>query len=320
MKLTMKKVCVWTCAVLALALVLPLGCSAYAQAAASSGDRVSQGVSSADYAILQAHKAELVKAARIYGYDLAARNWRFEQARCAAMPETLLLRYHREFAGGAESVFVAAVPRAEGRVRIVPVLYRNATPFVPAATNPRNVTLFNQLVPRPVARHDASAAGNWVELSACYAALTGGRVKLSSGSKPEVGIAGAPAPTIRLEPEGRVLRTTLATRENASAYKIWNLSFNRSGRVTNVATDDEPVHAVSAAPPLHAVKTTGGKRAASRVAGRPAPATAGVAASVSPSEVVTTEPGWKFIPRAPDPPSKIIPPAPQPKEITMPQP
>lgn len=317
----MKKIWQWGCRALILAMVVPSSYSAYAQtAAASSRYRVSHDVSSKDRAVLQDHGAEVSKSARIYGYDLAAGNWSFEPMPCSAMPETVLLRYHREFPGGAESVFVAAVPRAGGRVRIVPVLYRNATPFVPAATNPRNVALFNQLVPRSIAKRDASATGNWVELSACYAALTGSRVKLSSGSMPKVGIADAPAPTIRLEPEGKALQTTLATRENASAYTVWDLSFDRSGRITKVATEDQPVYATNAAPAIGTAKTTTQARAASTVATRRTPVSAGVAVSVSPAETAAMEPGWRFIPRAPDPPSKIIPPTPQPKGITTPQP
>lgn len=311
----MKKTRLITCAALALALAAPSARWANAQAA-SSRLAGANGMSAADRAVFRAHRQEVSEAAKIYGYDLATGKWAFEQAPCAAMPSTMLLRYHRTFPGGAESVFVAAVPRAEGRVRIVPVLYRNATPFVPAATNPRNVALFNELVPRAISRRDASAAGNWVELSACYAELTGGRIPPAPGSGQRIGIAGAPAPTIRLEPQGKALRVTLATRENATAYKLWNLSFHPSGQVasvtTSVTTEDQPVGSAEAArsfQPSGKAQLTAS--AAAAVSGK-------VAASSSAAEATTTEPGWKFVPQAPDPPSKIIPPAPEPSEITMP--
>ena len=146
------------------------------------------------------------------------------------MPDTILLRYHQEFPGGAESLFVAAVPRASGRIRIVPVLYRGATPFFPAPADPRNVALFNQLAPQPFGN------SNSLELSDCYAALTGAQYNPDTAATPKVEIAGAPAPTIRLEPRGKLLGVTLATRESADAYTTWDLSLNGAGRVKSVAT------------------------------------------------------------------------------------
>lgn len=280
----MKKISLWKCSVLALALVAAASRPAAAQQAAS------QGLSAASEAALQTRKSELASAARIYGYDVAEGNWAVEQAPCAAMPDTILLRYYLEFPGGAESLFVAAVPRAAGRIRIVPVLYRGATPFVPAPTNPRNVALFNQLAPQPFGK------GNSVELSACYAALTGARVNPDAAA-PKVGIAGAPAPTVHLEPQGKLLGVTLATRESASVYKVWELSLNQARRVRSVTTKDQPVYAAKSAAPRSSAETE---------------------VQVNPTPVA--EPGWKMIPRPPDPPSKMIPPAAQPSVIHTPEP
>ncbi|MGB7188549.1 MAG: hypothetical protein WBD10_00290 [Acidobacteriaceae bacterium] len=289
----MKKIPLWKCSVLALALVAAASRPAAAQQAAS------QGLSAASEAALQTRKSELTRAARIYGYDVAEGNWTVEQAFCAAMPDTILLRYHLEFSGGAESLFIAAVPRASGRIRIVPVLYRGATPFVPAPTNPRNVALFNQLAPQPFGK------GNSVELSACYAALTGARVNPDTGSAPKVGIAGAPAPTVHLEPQGKLLGVTLATRESASAYKVWDLSLNQAGRVRSVTTQDQPVYTAKSAAPRSSAE--------SEAQVNPLP----VASQVTPP---VAGPGWKMIPRPPDPPSKMIPPAAQPSVIHLPEP
>lgn len=280
----------WTGSALVLALV------AAANYPAATGQAAPDGLSAAAKAAVQPRASELATSARIYGYDLAAGRWTVEQSPCAAMPETVLLRYHQKFAGGSESIFVAAVPRGSGRVRIVPVLYRGATPFVPAPTNPRNVALFNELVAQSF-RQD-----NSVELSACYAAFTGAQVNPESGAPPKVKIAGAPVPTIHLEPKGKPLGVTLATRESASAYKLWYLSLNHAGQVKSVTTRNQPVYATR--PPMAAQSQP--------------------QANSTPLESKVTqpapEPGWKFVPQPPDPPSKIIPPAPQPPVILTPEP
>lgn len=286
----MKKIRVWTCSALTLSLV------AVAGGLAAAGQIAPRRLSTASQDALRSHESDLENSAKIYGYDLTIGNWTVDQSPCAAMPDTVLLRYHRDFTGGSESIFVAAVPRGAGRVRIVPVLYRGATPFVPAPANPRNVSLFNQLVAQSFRQ------GNSVELSACYAAFTGVQVNPETGAMPKVKVAGAPVPTVHLEPEGKLLGVTLATRESASAYKLWDLSLNHAGQVRSVTTKDQPVYA-----------------AAPRSAAQSRPP---VNSTSFESQVTqpAAEPGWKFIPRPPDPPQKIIPPAPQPSVILTPEP
>src|SRR6185312_9186357 len=143
----------------------------------------------------QQREGGIASAAKIYGYDLGAGNWTLDQIQCVVMPKVSLLHYRETFPDGTESRFTAVVPLAgEGRVHIVPVLYRNATPYLPAPLNPRNYALFNQLV------QGTAAKGTWRDLSACYAALTGA----GSGVRSELGIAGAPRPTVHTDPGGKM--------------------------------------------------------------------------------------------------------------------
>jgi hypothetical protein len=189
----------------------------------------------------QLREGGIASAARIYGYDLGAGNWTLDQVQCVAMPKVSLLHYRETFPDGTESRFTAVVPlTGEGRVHIVPVLYRNATPYLPAPVNPRNYALFNQLV------QGTAAKGTWLDLSACYAALTGA----GSGVRSELGIAGAPKPTVHTDPAGKTHRITFATRQGQSGYKVWNVSFDRFGRVTNATTEDESVYADKAPSPV----------------------------------------------------------------------
>ncbi len=189
----------------------------------------------------QQREGGIASAAKIYGYDLGAGNWTLDQVPCVVMPKVSLLHYRQAFPDGTESQFTAVVPlEGDGRVRIVPVLHRNAAPFLPAPVNPRNYELFNQLV------QGTAAKGTWLDLSACYAALTGA----GSGVRSELGIAGAPRPTVHTDPGGKAHRVTFATREGQLGYTVWNVSFDRFGRVTNAAIQDESVYANKAPSPV----------------------------------------------------------------------
>lgn len=235
----------WTLAALALLLVAPApavnGQVSGHPRPLSLEHRSPDAMSATDRAALDSRQREVVSTARIYGYNLEAGNWSYEQTLCAPMPGTIMLHYFQDLPGGAESLFTALVPRAKGRVRVVPVLYRNATPFLPAPKNPHNYALFNELVPLNIARREAGGRGNWLALSACYAELTGPPTNLPSGPDADIGIAGAPSATVYVDVQHQSMRVTLANREGQRIYKIWTIAFNQDGRVTDVATEDRSV-------------------------------------------------------------------------------
>jgi len=245
--------CAWAIAALGLALSATACIPAVAQQAISPrrGQLVhlpSGAMSAADSSVVQTRQSELVQAARIYGYDLEAENWSYEQTLCAPLPETILLHYRRVFPDGTESLFTALVPRGPGRIRIVPVLYRNTTPFVPAPKNPRNYALYNDLVPQAIASREIASNGNWLELSACYGEMTGARINLPPGSTVSIGVAGAPTATIHIDPQDETTRVTFADRATEGTYRVWSISFNRYGRVTAAGTEDYPIYMAKQAP------------------------------------------------------------------------
>ncbi|HUY81043.1 MAG TPA: hypothetical protein VMU92_04910 [Acidobacteriaceae bacterium] len=337
------------CAVLGIALSMPLTAMAL-QPAVRIVHLDARQMSSADQATLRAHHTEIIEAAEIYGYNLVAGNWTYRQTICAPLPNTILLHYSQRFPDGTESLFTALVPRGKGQVRIVPVLHRSATPFVPAPRNPRNYALFNRLVPKAISTQGLVSSRNWIELSACYAEMTGASIEIPKGGSVEAGVAGAPTATIHLDSQHKSSLVTFADRESERTFRVWSISLNHLGRVTAAGTEDYPVNpsqmdfspapVVAQAPATRSVPVPAGLPAnASIPAARPVqpqpgvpmqPAKANTVASSatlaaivpsrkSPAKAVaqtsrseTSGPGWKFIPEAPQPPSKIIPQAPEP--------
>lgn len=273
----------------ALALVLLTGAAPVFGQEANTNARATANMSAGDEAVVPSRITDIKESARIYGYDLETGTWRSTQARCAALPDVILLHYLKIFPDGAQSRFTAVVPRVAGSVRIVPVLYHGATPFVPAATNPRNYALFNQLV------QQSGGEPNRLELSGCYAELTGG----DSGPLPETrpAIAGAPEPTVHLEPESKSSSVTLASRSTPESYQVWVVSFNDKGQVTKATARVQP-----AGPGTPSTRTVPEEHAEAHTA----------------VKTPAVEPGWKYIPQPPDPPTKFIPAAPQPPEKVMP--
>jgi len=336
----------WTFAALALALVAPASLPANAQQA-DSAQRINlvplrhlapDAMSSDDIATLHVRQNDLDAAARIYGYNLEEGNWGYEQTLCAPMPETILLHYLLKYPDKTESLFTALVPRGDGPIRIVPVLYRNATPYLPAAKNPRNYALFNSLVPQAIAGRDRSSSGSLLELSACYAELTGDHTDFPLGSS--TGIAVAPSAMILLDARDNTASVTFAGREGENTYKVWSIAFNKNGRVTAAGTEDHSVYAATAIPqgqhsvvakapeanqPAAAagqpgkIPTETSEQTATivQLPGMSAAPAAGISAS---GGEPVSEPGWKVMLNPAEPASKIIPPAPTPPEKIMPQP
>src|ERR1700758_3303928 len=122
--------------------------------------RTADLIDGADRELLQVRKKELISEAQFYGYDITTSGWIYDQTICPQLPNTLLLHYLNKFPDGSESLFTAVIPRGTGRVRIVPVLFRNSSPYSPAVKNPRNFAIFNALVPDEIAKKDSGPEGN----------------------------------------------------------------------------------------------------------------------------------------------------------------
>ena len=237
----------------------------------------------ADRALLRARRKELIAEAQFYGYDITAGNWDYDQAVCPAFPDTLLLHYLQKFPDGSESLFTAVIPHGAGRVRIVPVLYRNASPYIPAVKNPQNFTLFNALVPPAIAKQDSGPQGHWLSLGVCYAELVGGRPNVPDEPSLDVATIRAPLATYRFDAATTQRQIQFSDRDAAKVFTIWTISLNGNGRVTGAINEDYATYVAHIVQPVLPPGTT-----------TPAP----------PPSVV--------MPSAPEPPAKISPaPVPQ---------
>lgn len=194
---------------------------------------------SADASILQARQGEIAQAAQFYGYDLTAGGWSYEQTVCPQLPDYLMLHYTNTQPDGAISLLTALVPRTTGRVRIVPVYYRSATPFHPAVKNSRNFALFNELVPADVAKAATNPGGAWLSLGACYAEMVGGRpvIPTQPTRDPEMLLASTPILFVSTISNTRQIR--FSDRNAArQQYTTWSLSLNNQGRIVGADSEE----------------------------------------------------------------------------------
>ena len=182
--------------------------------------RAPDAMDSADRDLLRARQKELIGEAQFYGYDITTGNWSSNQAICPQLPNTVLLHYLSKFPDGSESLFTVLVPRNADRIRVVPVFYRNASPYTPAIKNPRNFTLFNSLVPTDIAKKDSGPEGKWLSLGVCYAEVVGGRPNVPNEPSLDVATIKAPEPpfaSTRPPSNGR-FSFLIGTRQRSTRY------------------------------------------------------------------------------------------------------
>jgi hypothetical protein len=185
----------------------------------------------ADASLIRAKQHEITAEAAFFGYNLNAGEWDYTQSSCPAIPSWLVLHYRRQFPNGAASLFTALVPRSGGRVYVVPILYRNATPFRSATGSERSLAVFNRVVPDDMAAKALDPNGKWLALGLCYADIVYGNANALDRPGTEVGLSHAPLPLLRLS-ESTSFRGIVFTDRNAPGeYLVWSLTLNDKGRV-----------------------------------------------------------------------------------------
>jgi hypothetical protein len=191
----------------------------------------SSQIDATDRSLIHAKQREINTEATFFGYDLNAGEWDYDESSCPAIPDQLILHYRRQFSGGAQSLFTALVPRSAGRVFVVPVLYRNATPFRSATGNERSIAVFNRVVPADIAAQAIDPNGKWLALALCYADIVYGNANVLERPGADIGLARAPAPLLRLSEINNARGIVFTDRNAPGEYLVFNLTLNEKGRV-----------------------------------------------------------------------------------------
>lgn len=339
------------CGTLALCAVLLFPCLAAGGQAANGGHsttlelRSPEQMSAADAALVQAKHTEIATEAAFFGYTLSAGSWNYTQVLCPLLPDYLLLHYRQVSRRGAESLFTALVPRAAGRVKVVPVLYRNATPYVEAPSAPRTIAVFNRALPEETAASVSNRQGDWIELAMTYAAVAGAEPGLVMSAHVEPALYRAPPPTAEISIADRLQLVRFTDHDERGLYSVWDVSLDPHGRVTEASVEWHPI------PPVEPEEETAAAPASTEIVPEPVqpenppvtapppatPATPAIAAqpaavppSPAPAEPATAQsepaeapsaqpaPLGKLIPPAPPLKMQLIPEAPPRKEIPIP--
>ena len=199
----------------------------------------------ADAELVGAHQAEIAQAAEFYGYDIDSATWIQSQVLCPYAPNHLLIHYLKLSHDGSVSLFTAAVPRKNGQVRIVPVLYHGPGAHqVFGATAPQR-ELINQVV--SVKTTDQNP--DWASVAYCYAALAGAEPTAIKTAIPELSL-----PIMTVSPDGKSREMHLSTISSDQLVQDWSVQFDGAGHVELI---DFSVRAVPVVPkPREAKKKT----------------------------------------------------------------
>jgi len=189
----------------------------------------------ADASLIHAKQSQIAAEAAFFGYDLAAPGWDYELSLCPLIPDQLILHYRKPFPNGAQSLFTAIVPRGPGRVFVVPILYRNATPFGSASASGRSIAVFNRIVPAEAAEKAVQPNGKWLTLGLCFADIAYGNANALNIPGSEVGLARAPIPLLRLSEEHTGRAIIFTDRNAPGEYLVWTLSLSYQGRLLSAS-------------------------------------------------------------------------------------
>jgi hypothetical protein len=155
--------------------------------------------------------------------------WGYEQLVCPALPHHLFLRFTRNNGTHDVSVFSVSIPRnGQGRLRVIPILRRSYSLFSPAPINAMTIAAFNHIR----TEEQAESTPSWLGTALCYAALAGANPLAAHESMtdgPKV-FPAASAPELEIPPQGGAI-VRFTDMAAAPRPMVWNLIFNRKGRI-----------------------------------------------------------------------------------------
>lgn len=189
-----------------------------------------------DIDVLRKRHREIITEAELFGYNLSLGGWEYDQTVCPLLLGKIILHYRRLSRGKATSEFTAIVPQGSGRVYVIPVLYRNATPFHSAPGSTRSIYVFNQLIPAARVAAALQPEGQWLPLAACYADISGAEGNVMEHVGDSVALAQAPDPTLRISENRNLRQVSFTERDAPHHYTVWQLTFNSEGRLTVAVT------------------------------------------------------------------------------------
>lgn len=203
--------------------------------------RSSFQMDAADASLVKSQRQAISDEALFFGYDLRSGTWSYDQVLCPAIPDYLVLHYRGRYRNGTTSLFTALVPRAVGRVMVVPVLYRNATPYGSAAAAERTISVFNRVVPAPTAQEAIQLDGNWLGLALSFAAVAGAEPTIPKTPAPNHDFVRAPLADAATARHYRVEDLQFSDLIGPNQYTIWNISLNDVGRVVKASESTTPI-------------------------------------------------------------------------------
>lgn len=179
--------------------------------------------------------APLIRSqAALAGFHLDQGSWREQQIMCPLFPGYLLLSFTRDNGPRDLSIFTAILgPGGASALRILPVLRRSYTSFIPAPSNPRTIAVFNRMREQEHSQNKP----DWLVTGLCYAALAGADVELPSPDKGNIPVA--MSPLLQVDADGSAVVRFVDIRDPRN-FEEWDLSFNPRGKLLKVAVTPTP--------------------------------------------------------------------------------
>lgn len=207
-----------------------------------------------DAAALRAKQSAIAREAAMFGYDLSAGHWTYDQAVCPVIPDAIVLHERSVSHNGAQSLFTAVVPRGDDRVWVVPILYRDATPWESAIGSERMLSVFNHAVPADLAKQAVQPNGQWLTLAMCFAEIAGAEPRVPQNPEIDAALLSAPPPTLHVSQLHGAMDIEFTGLDAPRQYTVWSITVNGAGRALAAEAHTYPEHiyaekATAALPP-----------------------------------------------------------------------
>lgn len=198
-------------------------------------------------ALISSRHAEIANDAEFYGYDMSEGAWLQQQVLCPGVPNSLLMRYSETAPNGDVSMLTAIVPRTQGPVRIIPVLYRGQGAEQLFGSSSTERELINQLAAHLQESGKSDAANSeqvarWKTLVYCLAAVAGAEpVSKSATSSVEAVRTNTIQPIFELSSSGKVRSIAFNFIESNQVMQAFEIVFDRQMHVTSITQSVTPM-------------------------------------------------------------------------------
>jgi hypothetical protein len=193
-------------------------------------------MSEQDRSLADSRHAELVEAARFYGFNLDDPGWTYQQAVSPLLRRHVLLSFTNATPADRASRFTAIVPASpQEKVQVVPAFARGLHPYLPGWQAKGSYSVFNRLLLSERGEQPISRNSDWIDYAVLYLTLAGRTPSVPTETDSikanwDLSRRGGTTPVILVAKSGAATIVFSDLQEDKRTAS-WKLAFNKQGQI-----------------------------------------------------------------------------------------